>query len=163
LGVRVEEDDSDAAVEHCYALCGEIGRRKGFSVPASRSLMKALLKGGPNDGSEARLLIARSGDQICAGSFVIRCGRNANYFWGAVDRAFAQQRAGEAVQWASIEWALQRGCTLYDLEGIDPQKDPGTYAFKKKTGGLEVSLKGKQYLPLSPVGRVAAWLEASLR
>ena len=41
------------------------------------------------------------------------------------------------------EWSLDKNCTRYDLEGIDPVGNPGVYAFKKKMGGREVMLAGK--------------------
>ena len=72
----------------------------------------------------------------------------------------AKRRVGEAVQWGAIEWALDRGCTLYDLEGIDPERAPTVYAFKKKMGGREVMLAGKQYSASSFAGRTLAWLDA---
>ena len=71
-------------------------------------------------------------------------------------------RAGEAVHWAAIEWGLAMGCTRYDLEGIDPQGNPGTYKFKKKMGGTEVALSGKRYIPIGTYGRIVSWLAARL-
>jgi hypothetical protein len=38
------------------------------------------------------------------------------------------------------------------MEGIDRVRNPGTYAFKKKFGGREIVLAGKQYFPLSAIG-----------
>jgi GNAT acetyltransferase-like protein len=163
LGVRIAEETDDSAVERFYALCRAVSQRKGFDLPASLALMQALMLPGKSRGAEATLLVARVGDKIAAGSFLIRCGRSAHYFWGATDRAFSHQRAGEAVQWASIEWALDRHCERYDLEGVDPKRNPGTYAFKKKLGGREVVLTGKQYFPSTSVGRAIAWVEAFRR
>jgi lipid II:glycine glycyltransferase (peptidoglycan interpeptide bridge formation enzyme) len=66
--------------------------------------------------------------------------------------------AGEAVQWAVIEWGLAKGCTRYDLEGIDSVRKLGTYFFKQKMGGTEETLPGKHYVPFGAYGHVVAWL-----
>ena len=104
---------------------------------------------------EARLLLARHEGQIAAGAFLMRCGRSLHYFWGATDRRYAKQNVGEAVQWAAIEWGLDRGCVRYDLEGVDPRGNPGVYAFKRKMGGEEVELAGQSFSPLGLRGALA--------
>lgn len=42
----------------------------------------------------------------------------------------------------------------YDLEGIDPARNPGVYQFKRKMGGIEVTLQGMDATPLSWTGHV---------
>jgi lipid II:glycine glycyltransferase (peptidoglycan interpeptide bridge formation enzyme) len=76
--------------------------------------------------------------------------------WGATDRKYSKQRPGEATQWAVIEWALEQGCSLYDLEGIDLEGNPGVYAFKKKMGGEEVVLEAPRLNPLTLRGKLIA-------
>ena len=102
----------------------------------------------------AQLFVARAGNELAAGVFIMRCGESIHYFWGATNRKFNRQRPGEAVQWAVIEWALKEGCTLYDLEGVDPVNNPGVYSFKKKMGGDEVLLTGKSYKGVSLKGKL---------
>lgn len=84
----------------------------------------------------------------------MRAGKHLHYLWGAVDRAHARARAGEALQWAVIEWGLAQGCTRYDLEGIDPVNNPGTYQFKKKMGGTQIQLQQQLERPLDWRGSV---------
>jgi lipid II:glycine glycyltransferase (peptidoglycan interpeptide bridge formation enzyme) len=125
--------------------------------------MRRLLEGERNGTVEARLFLARYRKQLGAGVFVIRCGRSMHYFWGATNRALSRERVGEAAQWAAIEWGLTQGCEVYDLEGIDPPRNPGVYAFKRKMGGNEITLSGKEYYPLGARGLVAAWIDGYLR
>jgi CelD/BcsL family acetyltransferase involved in cellulose biosynthesis len=143
-------------------LCETVAKTKGFDFGGSSRLMENLLARSCGD-AEARLFLGRLEGRPVAGAFVIRCGRSIHYFWGAVDRAAAHSRAGEAVQWAAIEWGVSQGCALYDLEGIDPADNPGTYAFKKKMGGEEVTLAGKHYYPLGLRGRAVAWADRTFR
>lgn len=157
-GVSVEPPRSDGDVAHFFDLCLDISKKKGFSLPASLSLMKYLLKEGGAD-VEAQLFLAYQQGKIGAGVFVIRCGRSIHYFWGAVNRAFGKERVGEAVQWAAIEWGISKSCTRYDLEGIDPKRNRSVYEFKKRLGGEEVYLVGRRHYPLNARGRIIAYLD----
>src|SRR5262249_36012865 len=119
LGVSISEETDEASLVQFHALCRVVSQQKGFDLPASLALMNGLVARYKTQATEAALLLARVNGEIAAGSFLIRCGRSAHYFWGATDRAHSHQRVGEAVQWASIEWAMDRHCERYDLEGID--------------------------------------------
>jgi hypothetical protein len=162
LGVIVEATRSVSDIETFFGLCTDISQTKGFRLPASIDLMKGLLEANENGPVEARLFVARHEGHLGAGAFLVRCGKSIHYFWGATDRALSKQRVGEAVQWAAMEWALSKKCRRYDLEGIDPQRNPGVYEFKKKMGGHEIMLVGRQRFPLGIRGQVASWLDAHL-
>ncbi len=153
-GVVVEHTRQAEMVSNFYAMCESISRDKGFVLPGSEALMLRLCALEPGPDVEAVLFLARYEGRVAAGALAIRCGNSVHYMWGASDRTFARQRPGEAVQWAVIEWALRKGCHRYDLEGIDPEKNPGVYEFKRKMGGKEVDLPGKQGFPLGTVGKV---------
>jgi lipid II:glycine glycyltransferase (peptidoglycan interpeptide bridge formation enzyme) len=144
-------------------MCDALSRHKGFALPGDEAMMRALCGAEPGTDSETVLLLARYQGRMVAGVLAMRCGRSVHYMWGASDRSFARQRPGEAVQWAVIEWALERSCHTYDLEGIDTETNAGVYAFKRKMGGEEVDLPGKQAFPLGVRGalvlRVARWLK----
>lgn len=154
-GVVVEQTRHPADVSTFAALCALISRQKKFDLALSQALLTALLAAGTPDASETRLFVARSAGKVAAGAAVLRSGRSLHYFWGAVDRAFAKQRPGEAVHGAIIEWALQNGIERYDLEGIDPVNNPGTYQFKMKMGAVEIDLPGRRAYPLNTLGKMA--------
>jgi len=155
-GVQVSTTRDPERVREFYRLCQSVSQVKGFSLPASESLMWTLL-GAPEDGPVSSHLFAAIGEgRLAAGAFIIKCGGHIHYFWGATDRELAKLRPGEALHWAVIEWAISQGCTLYDLEGIDPVGNAGTYEFKKKMGGDEVTLPAVTTTPLSLRGRLIA-------
>jgi hypothetical protein len=153
---------SDSDVERFFSMCETVAETKDFKLDESIALLRALLT-STRESIESRLFLARLDGVILAGAFIIRCGRSLHYFWGATDRSAARVRAAEAVQWAVLEWGVAQGCTRYDLEGIDPIGNPGTYAFKKKMGGEEVALAGKHYYPLGLRGRALAWMDRKFR
>ena len=154
-GIVVSPSREDSDVEYFFAMCSAVSRTKAFTLPGSLPLVKELLC---RDGGEveARLFLARRGVDIGAGALVIRCGRSLHYMWGAVDRAFSKDCVGEAVQWGAVEWGLANSCLIYDLEGLDPDANAGTTAFKRKMGGQEVELAGKEYFPFGLRGALAA-------
>jgi lipid II:glycine glycyltransferase (peptidoglycan interpeptide bridge formation enzyme) len=142
-GVVIDQTRRADDVEAFFRLCTKISATKGFRLPASQPLMANLLNlSVPGAPVVAHLFVARHNGQPIAGAFVMRVGKHVHYLWGGVDRAYSRHRPGEAVQWAVMQWAVEQGCGLYDLEGIDPVNNPGTYAFKKKMGGTEVSFPG---------------------
>ena len=154
-GVRVELSSNTDDLLGFYTLCKEISTTKGFQLPGGFALMQALLEmSSPAGPVQAHLFVARLGDSLLGGVFIMRAGLHMHYFWGGVDRGFPHARAGEALQWAVIEWGLAQGCALYDLEGIDPLANPGTYRFKKKMGGKVVSLSPQTLKPLNWRGSV---------
>lgn len=134
-GVICEQTQDEQDIACFFALCKDISHSKGFQLPGSFELVARLLRSDHCGGVSAHLFVARVPGGLGAGACILRCGRSVHYLWGASDRRHAKFRAGEAVQWAVIEWAIEQGCELYDLEGIDPVKNPGVYEFKKKMGG----------------------------
>lgn len=154
-GVIVQQTRSGSDAEAFFLLCEAVSRRKKFELPGSAALLKALLQRPLAPDVEARLFEARVDARLAAGAVVLRVGSSLHYFWGGVDRAFSKQRVGEAVQGAILEWALDAGITRYDLEGIDPVANPGTYQFKMKMGAEELELPGRRAFPLSMLGHFA--------
>ena len=156
VGVGVEQTRSPERVTEFFRLCQIVSEAKGFDLPASEALLSALLASPTDTPVASHLFIATCGGKLAAGAFIIRCGRHIHYFWGATDRELSKQRPGEALHWAIIEWALAQGCTLYDLEGIDPKGNAGTYEFKRKMGGEEVHLAAQEVVAFSLLGHAVA-------
>src|SRR6185369_4646086 len=154
-GVVVSEAPS-AATEF-GELLERVSIDKNFRAPISAGVLSRLLVPGKSTVT-AHLFAARVDVNLAAAALILRCGNSIHYMAGATNRQFATSRAGELLQWAIVEWALDRGITRYDLEGIDAARNPGTFAFKRKMGGREVSLEGMRALPFTVIGKAAAVL-----
>ena len=155
MGLEVRFTEEDDEIGQFFNLCEKIGKMKAFAVPGSRELLLKLIHSLPSRAVEVRFFAARSEANLAGGVVVMRCGENIHYLWGGIDRDYSKFRPGEAVQWAVIEWGLAAGCKVYDLEGIDPIKNPGTYKFKKKMGGEIVQLVRPHLFGISLLGRIA--------
>lgn len=154
--VVVETTSEPTLINEYFDLCRRISEMKQFELRTSPALIQRLLRAQTIPDVEARLFVARCSGRVGAGALAFRCGPSVHYFGGASDRAFTKQHPGEAVHWSIVEWGLSRGCRCYDLEGIDPHGNPGTYAFKKKMGGDEVALFGRQVEALDLKGQLLA-------
>ncbi|MCK4814459.1 GNAT family N-acetyltransferase [bacterium] len=157
-GVVVEQSRDIHDVDVFFFSCRQVSDTKNFYLPGSATLLYELLNSTTLNKQQATaLFLARYEGEIAAGAMVARSGKHVHYLWGMTNRKFSKQRAGEAVQWSVIQWAVAQGCTRYDLEGIDPVNNLGTYQFKKKMGGKVVVLKGKNIYPLSYSGKLIGY------
>lgn len=162
-GLKIETAHSDQSVADFYRLCIALSNKKTFDFQHSEAFLRYLLNHSSESGVEAKLFLAKSGDAVAAGAFVLRVGKHCHYMWGAMDRQYSKLRPGEFVQWAVMEWACEKKCTLYDLEGIDEENNPGVSAFKKKMGGVVITLPGFETKPFNIKGICAAkWVRKKL-
>jgi hypothetical protein len=86
--------------------------------------------------------LAKQGDNVVAGHIGAYHGDTAVYLLGAADEGGLKTNASYLLQWRVIEYAKERGCSWYDLGGIDPQANPNVYRFKARIGGNEVFAPG---------------------
>jgi peptidoglycan pentaglycine glycine transferase (the first glycine) len=158
-GIRVETTSDAEPIGEFVALCSSISHAKGFELRLTSALIEFLLQHSASDANvEAAQFVALKEGRVGSGLFVLRVGENVHQIFGATDRNMRQDRVGEACQWAVIEWAIARGCTRYDLEGIDPANNASVYEFKKRLGGEEITLCGHVHVPLNLFGRAMSGL-----
>jgi peptidoglycan pentaglycine glycine transferase (the first glycine) len=109
-------------------------------------------------GDDAVLLVAEYEDSIVAGAIILRHGDEAIYMFGASSRSAQRHMPTHLLQFEAMQWARERGCTLYDLWGIPPTDTPpdeasddglnvrsglwGVYRFKQGFGGDMASYPG---------------------
>lgn len=148
MGLVIEQTTKLDDLDAFFTICESISKDKGFKLAASRQLMGSLLFTPHDAALESVLFAAKHQDQLCGGAFIVRCGENIHYIWGAVNRAFSHLCAGEALQWHIIEWAKSKGCKKYDLEGISAAQTGGVDKFKKRLGGKVVVCHGLHMHPL---------------
>jgi lipid II:glycine glycyltransferase (peptidoglycan interpeptide bridge formation enzyme) len=156
-GLSIATTQNKDSILKFFLLCETLSRKKKFTLKMSPSLLENLLKTRHCEQLECHLFIADLKLDLCGGAFIIRCGENIHYLWGAVDRKHSTNKTcvGEALQWAIIEWAIEKKCRLYDLEGIDIKNNFGVYQFKNKLKGKIVSLPGLQIFPLHTLAKIA--------
>jgi hypothetical protein len=159
IGVSVETTCDPGRIGEFVDLCSSISVRKGFELRATSDFVNTLLKDIRNDkDAEAVLFVSLKEGKLGAGLFALRVGQSVHMIFAGTNRDLRQERVGEACQWGVMEWAITRGCTRYDLEGIDPANNASVYEFKKRLGGDEITLRGHVHVPLNLSGRAISRL-----
>jgi lipid II:glycine glycyltransferase (peptidoglycan interpeptide bridge formation enzyme) len=87
------------------------------------------------DGLKMRIMICRSEGVVVSALVASAMGKTALYLFGATSNAGMKSRGSYLLQWKLLEWLKSRGVSRYDLNGINPEKNPGTYKFKSDLGG----------------------------
>lgn len=154
-GVVVEKTIKESDIECFFELCVATSSSKQFRLGYTKKLFLSLIRNPSLERAfTADLFVVRSGDKLAAGLFLIRSQHCCHNFWSAIDRQLSDQTTSPFLHWTAMSWARERGCSRYDFEGIDKKKNPGTYEFKKKFGGAEVTLEGLRREPLTGAGRL---------
>ncbi|MFN8372017.1 MAG: peptidoglycan bridge formation glycyltransferase FemA/FemB family protein [Anaerolineae bacterium] len=117
------------------AMMHTTGTRNEFGVHEPAYYQKAYDLFVPQ-GDAALLLAEHEGDNL-AGLMVFAKGKTAWYLYGASSNVKRNLMAAYGVQWAAIQWAKARGCTVYDMWGI-PDEDEATLEaqFETRSDGL---------------------------
>lgn len=138
-GVTVTETTAAAAADIFYDLLQKTTARDGFAGHGAayyRQFLQLLAPAGL-----ASAFVAEHAGRPVAAILVTWAGARATYYYGASDHAARAVMAPYAVQWAAVQAAKTRGCTVYDFLGIAPEDSAevhplaGVTRFKKQFGG----------------------------
>jgi lipid II:glycine glycyltransferase (peptidoglycan interpeptide bridge formation enzyme) len=94
------------------------------------------------ESEKPRIFLAFHNGNIVAGLVVSAIGGTGYPIVAASHSEGKKFYGSNLLHWKAIEWLKTMGCHSYDLSGIDPEKNPGTYHFKTGFGGREVSTIG---------------------
>ncbi len=97
-----------------YAVYREMGRRKDMPMRPQAYFAQMLAA----FGDDARLYLCCQGETVLAGAIAVAFGGRVSYVYGASDHSQPQLAVGYRLQWAMLNFALERGCDVYDLGGI---------------------------------------------
>jgi len=133
-GLEIVDGSSPELLKEVCALYTEMHQRKGFTEAFDHRLFAQVQTILP-DRHKLRIFVARKDGVPVAGIAVSLFGNTAHYLLGATGNAGTQLRASYLLQWNAIRWAKASGATLYDLHGVDPERDPGVHHFKQGLAG----------------------------
>jgi lipid II:glycine glycyltransferase (peptidoglycan interpeptide bridge formation enzyme) len=108
--------------------------RKKFVEPNDinefRAIQKALC-----ENHKMKIMLCREGGQPCAGAIFSALGDTGVYLFGATNDAGMKNNGSYILQWKYLEWLKKNGRKTYDLNGINPEQNPGTFKFKEGLAG----------------------------
>ncbi len=128
----------------------ETGVRDNF-ITRDEAYFSSMLQ---NLGEHARLYMAFHEDQPIAGSLAIWFGDKVWYLYGASSNAHRNLMPNYLLQWNMIQWAVEKGCRIYDFRGVSgdlSEDNPlyGLYKFKKGFNGDFTEFIGEMDLVLN--------------
>lgn len=144
-GLEVLEGSGDELFASFLNIYKEMISRKRF-VPGADADQFRLIQSRLPEDLKMKIKLCRSEEGVCAGLICSAIGRSAIYLFGATSNAGQKWRGSYLLQWKFIEDLKQLGVSVYNLYGIDPKKNPGTYRFKNELSGKngkEVSYLGR--------------------
>ena len=132
-GVTIRSGD-EADLTAFYDLSLLTAQRDGFGIHDLAYYQLAYRLFAPD---RCALLLAEFEGRPLAALMVFRQGAKAYYFYGASSNEERNRMPTYLLQWATIEWGQQQGCTAYDLWGI-PDANPATLEaeFQARSDGL---------------------------
>jgi Acetyltransferase (GNAT) domain len=121
-------------------LYEKLKRRKNFEGSNLREL--SLIQSQLGQARRMRIAVCENDSGVIAGSVCSGIGDAALGLLGVTSDEGRRTRAYYLLQWDEILWAKRTGHKSYDLNGINPTKNPTVYHFKSGLGGDEVIFLG---------------------
>jgi lipid II:glycine glycyltransferase (peptidoglycan interpeptide bridge formation enzyme) len=112
----------------------EMVARKRFIEPNDIDQFRVIQQMLP-DALKMQILLCKSGDDVCAGAVCSVMGNSALYLFGATSNAGIKSRGSYVLQWKVVEELKRAAIPVYDLNGINPDTNPGTFKFKSDLAG----------------------------
>jgi len=144
-GVTVSSGTGLDLFDEFTAVYERMLARKQFAPSADIRKHRLLQQTLPSH-LQMRMVIARQDGRPCAGAIYSAVGDTAVYLFGATDDHGMQTSAAYLVQWEIVRALKAAGVRRYDLNGVDPERNPGTYHFKR-------GLAGKKGIPVTFAGQ----------
>ena len=133
-GLEVIEGEGDEFFEMFIELYWDLLKRKKFREPNNINEFRLMQKDLPV-GWKMRIFLCRSKDGIGSGAICSALGNKGIYLFGATNDIGLTNKGSYLLQWRIIQWLKESGCAWYDLNGINPNGNPGTYRFKTGIAG----------------------------
>jgi hypothetical protein len=137
-GITIESGSSLNLYERFLIVYSKMHDEKGFE---ERVDPRMLLDLPPSSIGLHVIVVSKEGQDI-AGHVLSVLGSCAINLFGATTQLGRPTKAGYLLHWQAMLAAKQRDCTWYDSGGIDPESNPGVYAFKCSLGGHDLVALG---------------------
>jgi hypothetical protein len=143
--LEIIQGTDDSLFENFQQIYTEMVDRKQFMGGSELHHFRKVQRELPMS-DKMRVILCRSEGQVCAGSICSALGETGIYLLGATSNRGIKTFGSYLVHWQMLEWLKQQGCRWYDLNGINPERNPGGYQFKLQlagTSGRDVRFLGQ--------------------
>lgn len=152
--LEFQDGPGDEHFERFIAIYDQMHERKRFIETTDIHHFRRIQRDLPDD-MKMHVLLCTSEGHPCAGIVLTAIGETGLYLFGATSDFGLKTRGSYALQWQAVQWLKARGCSHYDLHGINPKKNPGTYNFKEGlcgTNGRDLTFLGQFQACASSLG-----------
>jgi len=133
-GLEIVEGSGTELIESFISIYKEMVSRKNFAEPNDiRDFLR--IQAQLPEALKMKILLCKSGGEVCAGLICSAIGNSAVYLFGATSNAGLEKRGSYLLHWTLIGKLKQENRTVYNLNGINPVANPGTYKFKSDLAG----------------------------
>lgn len=132
--LELNEGVGDELFEQFVGMYKEMVARKKFREPNDIYEFRKIQSLLPSE-FKMKLMLCSSIDGLCAGVICSAIGGAALYLFGATSIVGMKSRGSYSLQWKLIERLRETQVSQYDLNGINPDVNPGTYKFKSDLAG----------------------------
>lgn len=132
--LEVVEGTSDGLFATFIGMYREMVSRKKFVEPNDIEQFR-LIQAQLPETLKMKILLCRSKEGACAGLICSVVGNTAVYLFGATSNKGMKSNGSYLLQWGLLERLKQEGIAIYNLNGINPTRNPGTYKFKSDLAG----------------------------
>ena len=132
--LRIEEGTDDPLFSVFLDIYAEMHGRKQFLKTSDVHQLR-LIQADLPEALKMKIVIAVSDGRPAAGLICSKIGDMGIYLFGGTSNAGLSTNASYLLQWHILRWLRTNGATSYNLHGINPAKNPGTYRFKAGLSG----------------------------
>jgi lipid II:glycine glycyltransferase (peptidoglycan interpeptide bridge formation enzyme) len=130
----VIEGTDDSLFADFISLYRELLQRKKFQEPNDINEFRQIQRDFP-DELKMRIFLCRSDGISSAGAIFTAIGDTGVYLFGATNDQGMANKGSYLLQWRAMQWMKNSGCRSYNLNGINPDANPGSYHFKAGVAG----------------------------
>lgn len=154
--LEIVSGTEDSLFEELKIIYNEMVCRKGLEDITDIEHLKKVQSDLPAE-FKLRVILCRLDGQVCAGAIFDAIGTTAVYLVGATSNAGMKSNGSYLIQWSFLKWLKENGFLFYNLNGINPEINPGTYHFKRGLAGkkgMDLEFLGKYQVSDNPISTV---------
>jgi lipid II:glycine glycyltransferase (peptidoglycan interpeptide bridge formation enzyme) len=131
---EVVEGEDDRLFGIFVGLHQEMLDRKKYAKSSEIDIYRLIQKDLPAI-QKMRIFLCKEGTDFGAGAICSALGESGIYLFGATNKLGMSNKGSYLIQWKIIQWLKDRGIKYYNLQSINPEKNPGTFRFKSGIAG----------------------------
>jgi hypothetical protein len=132
--LEVIEGTDDSLFADFIGIYHALLERKKFQEPNDINEFRMIQQELPPE-FKMRIFLSRSDGVSSAGAICATIGETGIYLFGATNDQGMANKGSYLLQWKAIQWMKSNGCRYYNLNGINPMTNPGSYHFKAGLSG----------------------------